>query len=536
MSAALRGQGPCIPRGHPDCLAGQAARRPVKWTEDRHEHLLNSAHSRDNAYDVEIGFDEQGHILAVTSDFVVDSGAYTPVGAGIAGNSIAHMLGPYHIPHYEAWCRVVLTNRTPNAPYRGAGRPEVTFAMERAVDLVAADLDLDPAEIRFRNMIPAENMPYEVGLTYRDGVPIVYDSGDYPRALSRALEELGGLEAIRNRQQTARTEGRYLGLGLGCYVEGTGVGPFEGATVKIDSTGKIMVATGACPQGQGQETIFAQIAADIWQVPIEDVFVTLADTSAVTMGYGSIASRSTVTASGAIRGASDHIRDKLFAIAGEILEADTGDLEIRDGGVGVRGVPDLHLTFSELARAARPGWDHRRPAGVEAGLEATSYYEPPTVTWAYAANAAIVEIEPETGRIHIEHYVEVHDAGKLVNPAIADGQVKGGLAQGLGGGLLEELTYDPEGQLLTGSLMDYLLPTAADIPPLTVVHQETPSPLNALGVKGLGEGGAIAPPVVIANAVCDALGGLELNATPVRWQDIVTRMDELRRTDEGRAG
>ena len=283
-----------------------------------------------------------------------------------------------------------------------------------------------------------------------------------------------------------------------------------------------MVATGACPQGQGHETVFAQVAADIWKVPIEDVYVTVADTAQVTMGYGTIASRSAVTASGAILGASETVRRKLFAVAAELLEAAESDLELRDGGVGVRGVPDLHAGYRELARAARPGWDNRRPEGVEAGLEAAHYYEPPTVTWAYAANAAVVELDPETGRVAVERYVEVHDAGVLINPGIADGQVKGGVVQGLGGALLEELAYDDAGQLLTGSLADYLLPTASDVPPIAVIHQETPSPLNALGVKGLGEGGAIAPPVVIANAVCDALGpsGVEINATPVRWADI----------------
>ena len=342
------------------CLARRLG-RPVKWVEDRHEHMLNAAHSRDNVYDVEIGFDDDGRILSVRTDFTVDSGAYTPVGAGIAGNSIAHMLGPYDIPNYEAECRVVLTNRAPNAPYRGAGRPEVVFAMERAVDLVARELGIEPAELRLRNMIPPERMPYEVGLAYRDGVPIVYDSGDYPGALRRALDELGGLERFRERQEKALAEGRYLGIGVGCYVEGTGVGPFEGATVKIDPSGKIAVAAGACPQGQGHETVFAQVAADIWRVPIEDVFVSLADTSQVTMGYGTIASRSTVTASGAILGASDKVKEKALAVAANLLETAESDLEFRDGGVGVVGVPDLHASYREIARAARPGWDNKRP-------------------------------------------------------------------------------------------------------------------------------------------------------------------------------
>ena len=261
--------------------------RPVKWVEDRHEHILNAAHSRDNIYDVEIGFDDDGRILAVTSSFLVDSGAYTPVGAGIAGNSMAHMLGPYDIPHYETDCKIVLTNRTPNAPYRGAGRPEVGFAMERAVDLVANHLDLDPAKVRFRNMIPAEAMPYEVGLTYRDGVPMVYDSGDYPEALNRALDALGGLDDIRARQKTALADGKYLGLGIGCYVEGTGVGPFEGASVKIDSTGKIMAAAGACP-GTGPRNRLRAVRRRYVAGSDRGRFVTVADTGQVTQGYGTI--------------------------------------------------------------------------------------------------------------------------------------------------------------------------------------------------------------------------------------------------------
>ena len=498
-------------------------RRPVKWIEDRREHILNSAHSRDYVMDVEIGFDDDGRILAVTNSFLVDSGAYSPVGAGIVGNSLAHMLGPYDIPNYESDARLAVTNRAPNAPYRGAGRPEVAFAMERIVDLVSGVLGKEPADIRFRNMIPADRMPYEVGLIYRDGVPIVYDSGDYPKSLARALDALGGVEAFRARQKQALADGRYLGLGLGCYVEGTGVGPFEGATVRIDPTGTISVATGACPQGQGHETVFAQVAADSWGVDMEQVIVTLADTASVPMGYGTIASRSAVTASAAINEASEKVKEKVRLIAAHLLEASEGDLEFRDGGVGVTGVPDMIVSLADIAKAARPGWGHNRPDGVEAGLDASAYYEPPTVTWTYASNAAIVEIDPETGWIEIERYVEVHDAGVLINPGIADGQVKGGLVQGIGGGMMEEIIYNENGQILTASLADYLIPTALDAPPITVLHQETPSPTNALGVKGLGEGGAIAPPAVIANAVSDALKpfGAEFNATPLRPQDIL---------------
>lgn len=501
--------------------------RPVRWIEDRREHMLNAAHSRDNVHDAEIGFDDDGRIRAFRDDFLIDSGAYSPVGAAVAYNTVAHLLGPYDIENFSASISLVTTNKAPNAPYRGAGRPEAVQVTERLMDLAAGALGIDPAEMRRRNMVGPDRMPYSVGLPYRDGAPMVYDSGDYPAALERALEEIGGLEAFRARQKAARAAGRWLGLGLGCYTEGTGVGPFEGATVRIDPSGKVVVATGACPQGQGHETIFAQVAADLWRVPVDDVVVRLADTSTIAMGYGTLASRSTVASSMAIEEASEKVRDRVFAVAAHLLETGEADLELRDGKIGVKGVPEMALTLAEIAAAAAPGWLSRRPPGCEAGLEATSYYEPPTVTWAYAANAAIVEIDPETGKAAIEKYVEVHDAGVLVNPGLADGQVKGGLVQGLGGALYEAIVYDEGAQPLTGSFADYLLPGAAETPPVVVVHRESPSPLNPLGVKGLGEGGAIAPPAVVANAVSDALAplGVEFNALPVRPEDVRAAFD-----------
>ena len=339
----------------------------------------------------------------------------------------------------------------------------------------------------------------------------------------RSLASLGGLEAFRKRQADAREQGRYLGIGIGCYTEGTGVGPFEGATVRIDPSGKLYVSGGACPQGQGMETIFAQIVADQWKVKPDDVVVALADTAAIPMGFGTIASRSTVNMSGAIHMASQRLRAKMFAIAGNAMECAAEDLELRDGRVSLVGVPGKSMTYAEIARAARPGWDNLRPADVDAGLEETYYWEPPTVTWAYAAHAAIIDIDAALGKITVEQYAIAHDCGVVVNPMLAEGQIIGGAVQGLGGALLEEFHYDAEGQLMTGSFMDYLLPTASDVPRITVTHVETPSPLNPLGVKGLGEGGAISPPVVIANAVGDALapfGHFEFNATPVRPEQI----------------
>lgn len=508
----------------------RALGRPVRWIEDRREHLISATHSRDQIHDVEIGFDDDGRILALRDNFVVDSGAWNPVGAGIAYNTAAHLLGPYRIDNFAARGRLAVTTKTPNAPYRGAGRPEAAFATERMIDLVAATLGREPAEIRRRNMIGADEMPYAVGIPYRDGEPIVYDSGDYPGGLRQALEAVGGLAQFRRRQREARAAGRHLGLGIGCYVEGTGVGPFESACVRIDPSGKIHIASGACPQGQGMETAYAQIVADLWKLDPEDVVVSLADTAEIAIGFGTVASRSTVTVSAALHHASVRLREKVFAIAAHQLECAAADLELRAGGVGVVGVPGATLSLARIAAAARPGWDHGRPPTVEAGLEETCYWEPPTVTWSYAAHVAVVEVDVETGHVEIENYAIAHDCGIVVNPMLVEGQVRGGTVQGIGGVLHEALTYDAEGQLLSGSLMDYALPRAGDIPDIAVVHLHSPSPLNPLGVKGVGEGGAVAPPAAIANAVCDALQpfGVEFNATPITAERIVAALREPR--------
>jgi carbon-monoxide dehydrogenase large subunit len=496
--------------------------RPVRWIEDRHEHFMAACHSRDQIHEVEVGFDDTGRLLAFRDSFITDCGAWNPIGSGIAYNTAVHLPGPYKFDNFAVHARIVTTNKVPNAPYRGAGRPEASFAMERTMDIIAAELHRDPAEVRMANLVPHEEMPYSLGIPYRDGEPIVYDSGDYPKALNRLLDAIGGIAAFRKRQDEARKQGRYLGLGLGCYVEGTGVGPFESATVRVDPTGKIYVAAGACPQGQGMETIFSQVVADAWKVHPNDVVMALADTSAIAIGFGTIASRSTVTLSAAIHHASEPLREKVFAIAANMLECSPGDLELRNGSVGVVGVPGNEVTLASVAKASRPGWDNARPQGMQAGLEETYYYEPPTVTWSYAMHAAIVDVDVKLGRVNIEKYVIVHDCGVVVNPMLVDGQIHGGTVQGLGGVLLEEFSYDSEGQLLTGSFMDYLLPTASDVPHLELIHQQFPSPLNPLGVKGVGEGSAIAPPVAIANAVSDALAPFkaEFNATPIKPEQI----------------
>ena len=497
--------------------------RPVQWLEDRREHLICSCHSRDQIHDVEVGFDDLGRILALRDDFLVDCGAWNPIGAGIAYNTAVHLPGPYKIDAVAICGRIAATNKVPNAPYRGAGRPEAAFAMERIVDVIAAELNLEPAEVRLRNMVRADEMPYAAGMIYRDGQPIVYDGGDYPAALNNALNAVGGIAAFRERQRAARRDGRHLGLGIGCYVEGTGVGPFESALVRIEPSGKIFVTSGACPQGQGMETIFAQIVADAWRVNPDDVVISLGDTAAIAIGFGTIASRTTVTLSAAIHGATERLRTKAFAIAANLLECSAGDLELRNGGVGIIGVPGAELPLAKVAQAARPGWDHGRPAGVDAGLEEIFYFEPPTVTWSYAVHAAVVEVDIEVGRVKIDDYAIAHDCGVVINPMLVEGQIVGGAVQGIGGALFESIHFDPAGQPLTTTLMDYLLPTAADAPRFKLLHQHSPSPLNPFGVKGVGEGGPIAPPAAIANAVADALRPLrvEFDHTPIAPQDIV---------------
>jgi carbon-monoxide dehydrogenase large subunit len=478
--------------------------RPVRWIEDRTEHFCSTAHGRDQLHDVECAFDEKGRISALRDRFLLDNGAYNPMGLTDAYNTAAHLQGPYKIPNLSVTGTCVSTNKVPNAPYRGAGRPEAVFVMERCIDAIAARLRLDPAEVRRRNFVQPEEMPYDAGILYRDGQPIRYDSGNYPETMARALQA-ADYEHLRARQLELRQQGRYLGLGIGCYVEGTGVGSFEGAKVRIDASGQLVVTTGATGHGQGHETIFAQIAADLWGVSPDQISLVEGDTASIPFGCGTFGSRSTVNVGSAIYGASARLKEKVLQLAAHLLEANPGDLELDGGKVFVRGFPQRGFSFSELARAAVPGWASKLPEGLEPGLEETFYFVPPTVTWANAVHVAVIEIDIETGAIKLLEYIVAHDAGRLINPLLVNGQIHGGVAQGIGAALYEEIAYDQNGQLLSGSFINYLLPGSMEVPNIKVVHLESPSPLNPLGVKGLGEGGAIAPPAAIANALADAL-------------------------------
>ena len=502
VGGGFGGKGVLYPEDLIVALLALRTGRPVKWVEDRAEHMRSAIHAREQVHHVELGLDRDGRMLALRDQFLVDSGAFNPLGLVIPYNTIAHLQGPYRVPNLEAVATAVLTNKVPAAPYRGAGRPEAVFAMERAVERAARALDLDPVELRLRNLLRPDELPFRAGILYRDGEPLVLDGGDYPAALRRAAELVDYDGATkRTVGRSAPSNGRRLGVGVACYVEGTGIGPFEGAAVRVAHDGGVLVRTGACSQGQGHATVLAQVCAERLGVDPAAVTVIGGDTAGLERGWGTVASRSAVVAGNAVAAAALTVREQAVAQAADLLEVATADLVVSDGRVAVVGSPERGLDLGEVARAAEAG-------GGE--LAATEYFEPPTVTWANGAHAAVVEVDPGTGEVRVLRYAVVHDCGRPINPAIVDGQVRGGVAQGIGGALFEELVYDEEGQLLSGTLAEYLVPTAADVPPITLAHMETPSPLNPLGVKGVGEGGTIPGPAVIANAVEDALGSGEV--------------------------
>ena len=488
--------------------------RPVRWLEDRRENLANTRHGRDQVHDVEVAFDDEGRILALRGSYLVDSGAYNPYAITVSYNAAAHFRGQYRIDHLALECRNVVTNKAPVTPVRGAGRPEALFVMDRLLDVVARELGLDPIEVRRRNLIPPDAMPYPMGIPYRDGVDVVYDRGDFPAQLEQALR-LFDLEGFRAQQEAARREGRRLGVGVACYVEGSGYGPHEGAIVRIDPSGHVVVLTGAKPHGQGLETTLAQVCADQLGVRPEDVTVRAGDTALIPYGVGTFASRSAVTAGSAVGIAAARLRARVARVAAELLEVDPEEVEVEDGRAYPRGAPERGVSFAEIAAATGPHPRTRLPEGLGFGLQEEYYFVPPTVTFSSGTHVVGVEVDEETGGVRLLRYVSVDDCGRMLNPTVVEGQVHGGIAHGIGNAILEEVVYDAEGQLLTGTYLDYLLPSPAEVPPIVVGHQEFPSELNPFGIKGVGEGGAVGPPAAIANAVVDALWPLRIEVDRV---------------------
>jgi aerobic carbon-monoxide dehydrogenase large subunit len=505
----------------------------VKFTEDRHEHFVAANHERGQVQWVEVGFDDDGRILGLDVRFLHDNGAYIPYGLIVPIITSTQLLGPYRIEHYRVTFQSLYTNTTAVTPYRGAGRPQGCFLMERTVDRIAAHLGADRAAVRERNFIQPDEMPYEFGLTFQDGRPYTYDSGDFPASLAK-LKALVDWDGFADRQQAARDEGRLLGIGLACYVEGTGVGPYEGGHVLVEPSGRVQVATGLSSQGQGHRTVFAQIVADQLGVPLEDVEVVTGDTRRFPYAVGTFASRAAVMSGNAIHLAARKVRDKALKLASDALEVDPEDLELVDGHARVVGSPDtaiplsmlatlsnpLRYAFDEHAQAAtqfaRPADPDRPPVGDddEPGLEGTDYYSPVRSTFANGMHAVEVEVDPDTSDVRITRYAVVHDCGTLINPRIVQGQVHGGVAQGVGGALYERMAYDEHGQLRNASFMDFLMPYATEVPSVEIDHLETPSPLNPLGVKGAGEAGVIPGSAAIAAAIEDATG-VRIDAMPI---------------------
>jgi aerobic carbon-monoxide dehydrogenase large subunit len=526
--------------------------RAVKWIEDRSEHLTSASQERGQLHDVEVATDEAGRILAVRDRFLHDAGAYTPYGIIVPLITSTQLPGPYRLRHYDVEFEVRYTNKVMVTPYRGAGRPHGAFVMERLIGRIARELGLEPSEVRRRNFIQPDEFPWDVGLTFQDGGPTRYDSGDYPAGLEMALERIG-FAHFRARQHAARAEGRYIGLGVACYVEGTGIGPYEGAHVRVEPSGNVYVASGLTTQGQGHQTTFAQIAADALGCDPKDVTVVTGDTSRFNWGAGTFASRALVTAGNAVATAAGKVREKALRLAADLLEVGVQDLEIRDGAVRVKGVPDRRLALGALASVANPiryayGKEAAEAAlrlvkprqgavlrdDEEPGLEARGYYAPPQATFASGCHAAVVEVDIETGVVRFLEYVVQHDCGRIVNPTIVEGQIHGGVAQGIGGALYEKLCYDETGQPLTRTFLEFHIPTAMEVPPIQVVHLETLSPLNPLGVKGVGEAGAIPVPALVAEAVEDALApfGVRVSEMPLHPE----RIRELVRGGAGAAG
>ena len=495
--------------------------RPVKWTSGRAEDLMTSGHDRDQVHRARLGFRKDGTILAVEDSFLADVGAYPIEGEGLTLNTVNHFCAPYRVANFRSAGQSVVTNKTLNGAYRGAGRPEANFVMERLMDLGARRLGIDPAELRRRNLVRPADMPYRPGLIYKDGTPIAYDPADFPASFDRALS-LVRYDEWRARQKAQKQRPRRLGVGVSCYAQGSGLGPYEGATVRVDPSGKVYVFIGVTAQGQGHATTLAQIAASELGANFDDVIVRTGDTTQFPFGMGTGGSRVMANSGPAVAQTAREVKQKAQAVAAELLEAAPADIRIERGLAFVAGVPSKSITLARLSLAAIKS-KALKPLG-EPGLNACTYFYPGTVTWAFGTQAAVVEVDTESCQARLLAYAVVHDPGRTVNPIIVEGQLQGGAVQGLAAGLLEELVYDETGQLLSGSFMDYAIPKCDDVPSIDVALTEHRSIINPLGVKGVGESGAIPGAAAIVNAIEDALVDFDVvlregPATPRRiWQ------------------
>jgi carbon-monoxide dehydrogenase large subunit len=490
--------------------------QPIKWIEDRRENFFATTQERTQVHYGEMALSKDGRILGVRHEFLHDTGAYNPYGLTIPLNTQSHAMGAYDVPNYSSELRVVFTNKTIVTPVRGAGRPQGIFLAERLLDIAARELGMDRVEIRKKNLIPPDAFPYEHEIIDQAFAPLVFDSGNYAATLDRAAAEIGYEKFVTEEQPRLRAEGKHIGLGIVAFVETTGVGPYEGARVTVETDGRVSVATGVGTQGQGHFTSFAQIVADQLGVSPRDVRMVTGDTAEFHWGTGTFASRGSVVAANAINAAALSVRKKILKMASKILETPEEELELEDGQVRVADLPDRAIDLGELAVRANPLRGAVEP-GTEPGLESTDYFGPQYGAVANGAHAMIIEVDPETMMVEIKRYVTVEDCGTVLNPLILDGQIHGGVALGIANSYYEQLIYDENGQLLNASLADYLIPSATEIPPIEVRHEETPSPLNPIGSKGAGEAGTIPVPALFAQALEDALQdyGLEILEMPM---------------------
>jgi CO/xanthine dehydrogenase Mo-binding subunit len=477
---------------------------PIKWIEDRRENFFATTQERGQVHEAEMILTREGRILGVSHTFLHDSGAYDPYGLTIPLNTESHALGGYDVPNYFSDLKVVFTNKIFTTPIRGAGRPQGIFIVERLLDVAAKELGIDPIEIRLRNFIPPDAFPYEREIIDQAFSPLIFDSGEYKPVLEKAADMIGYQQFIQEEQPRLRAAGHHVGIGIVAFVETTGVGPYEGARVTVEASGKINVATGVGTQGQGHFTSFAQVVADQLGVDVRDVNLITGDTAEFHWGTGTFASRGAVVAGNAINASAEIVRGKILELASKILEAPEEELELEDGYVRVADLPRMSISLGELAVLANPLRGAVEP-GTEPGLEATAYFGPKYGAIAFGVHAMILEVDPETMMVEIKRYVVVEDCGTVINPLILDGQIHGGVAMGIGNAFYEQLIYDENAQLLNASFADYLIPSACEVPRIEIGHHETRSPLNPLGTKGVGEAGTIPVPALFAQALENAL-------------------------------
>jgi carbon-monoxide dehydrogenase large subunit len=501
-------------------LASIALDRPVKWIEDRREHFVATTQQRDQLWRLEVAADAKGRMLAVRGRCLHDNGAYLPYGLILAGTATGSFPGPYALQALDLTLDVIFTNMVPNTPVRGACRPNACFVLERLADRVARELGIDRGEVRRRSFVQMDQFPYKTGLMARDGKPVMYDEGDHVDCLDTALAAIG--TDFAQRQAEARRNGRHIGLGIGSFIEDTGLAPFEGATVRVQPSGRVLLQTGAAAQGQGHATIFAQICADALGVRPQDVTVQSADTSAFPVGIATIASRVAVTGGASVHVASYEVRAKAIKVAAEMLEVAEGDLVLEDGAVKVPG-SDVKVPLGQIAARLEGAPGIPMPVGVTPTLASTAYFEVRQNTYSHGTSVCEVEVDIETGHVEILRYVVVHDCGTLINPMLVEGQIRGGVVHGIGNALFERMVYDDQGQPLTTTYGDYLLPTAPEMPRIEIIHRETPSTRNPIGVKGAGESGTIPAAACVISAIEDALApfGARISHHPISPSDIV---------------